>query len=66
MQRSRSFYDRQPLLNFVNKNVLVVCRSRDQFYGKLRLVGQYEILLESDGKLIVIFKHAIEYIAEIF
>ena len=69
--KARAFYEkerelaRQPLFGFLNKNVLVVCRSGDEFYGKLKLIGQYEILLENDGKKLIIFKHAIEYIAEV-
>ena len=56
---------RQPLFSFLNRNVLVVCRSGDKFFGRLKMIGQYEILLESDGKKLIIFKHAIEYIAEV-
>jgi len=55
----------KPLFLLLGKNVVVVLRNREVLYGRLKGIGQYELLLENDGKKVVVFKHAVEYLAEV-
>ena len=56
---------KQPLFSLLNREVIVVLRNGEELYGRLKLIGQYELLLENDGKKLIVFKHAIEYLIEV-
>ena len=69
MQNNKPMQDNKPIKDvkeivrgFIDRNVVVVTRSKKTFSGKLESVTNYEILLTVSHQPVLIMKHAIDYI----